>query len=161
MYGLTKLAGERTGALLGADALNVRTSWLFGGTDERVDPVLAALRLARNGEPAALVADQYSLPTYTADLARGLVFLLTRREPVSGTVHVANAGSASWYDVGLALCSLVPQVPEPKPLAMVECGFVGRRPRDSTLATARLSALGLTLPHWRDGLERFCAGHPF
>ncbi|WP_327324797.1 dTDP-4-dehydrorhamnose reductase [Streptomyces sp. NBC_01210] len=159
VYGLTKLAGERICGLLGDRALSVRTSWLFGGADERVDVVLAALRLAAAGEPAALVADQYSLPTYTGDLARALVFLLTRPEPVAGTVHVANAGTASWYDVGLAMRELRPDMPEPKPLTMAECGFVGGRPRDSSLSTERLAALGLTLPHWRDALERFCARH--
>ncbi|MFF3686547.1 dTDP-4-dehydrorhamnose reductase [Streptomyces sp. NPDC002187] len=157
VYGLTKLAGERICALLDDRALSVRTSWLFGGADERVDVVLAALRQGVTGEPAALVADQYSLPTYTVDLARALVFLLTRPEPVSGTIHVANAGRASWYDVGLALRELRPDLPEPKPLTMAECGFVGGRPRDSSLSTARSAALGLTLPHWRDALERFCA----
>ncbi|MBV7696597.1 dTDP-4-dehydrorhamnose reductase [Streptomyces sp. TRM70350] len=159
VYGATKLAGERICAVLGERALSVRTSWLFGGADERVDVVLAALRQAAEGRPAALVADQYSLPTYTADLARALVFLLTRPEPVSGTLHVANAGTASWYDVGLALHELRPDVPEPKPLAMAECGFVGGRPRDSSLCTERLAGLGLSLPHWRDALQRFCARH--
>ncbi|MDJ1132748.1 dTDP-4-dehydrorhamnose reductase [Streptomyces iconiensis] len=159
VYGLTKLAGERICALLGDQALSVRTSWLFGGADARVDVVLAALQQGAAGEPAALIADQYSLPTYTADLARALTFLLTRPEQVSGTVHVANAGTASWYDVGLALCEERPGMPEPKPLAMVECGFAGGRPRDSSLATGRMAALGLTLPHWRDALKRFCALH--
>ncbi|MFJ2742610.1 dTDP-4-dehydrorhamnose reductase [Streptomyces sp. NPDC087440] len=157
VYGVTKAAGERVCALLGDRALSVRTSWLFGGEDARVDVVLAALRSGADGAPAALVHDQYSRPTYTEDLARALVFLLTRPEPVSGTLHIANAGTASWHDVGLALRELRPHLPEPKPLAMTECGFVGGRPRDSTLSTGRLTALGLTLPHWRDALERFCA----
>lgn len=157
VYGVTKLAGERITALLGDAGLTVRTSWLFGGADARTDHVLAALAAAERGEPAPLVADQYSLPTYTDDLAEALVFLLTRPRPVAGTVHVANAGRASWYDVGLALCALRPGMPEPKPLTMAECGFLGGRPVDSTLCTGRLAALGLTLPHWRDALERFHA----
>jgi dTDP-4-dehydrorhamnose reductase len=158
VYGLTKLAGERTTALLGERGLNVRTSWLFGGADERVDLVLAALRTAERNEPAQLIADQYSVPTYTADLARALIFVLTRKEPVSGTLHIANAGGrASWYEVGLALRSLRPDVPEPKPITMPECGFIGERPRDSSLSTGRLAGLGLTLPHWRDALRRFSA----
>lgn len=162
VYGLTKLAGEHTSRLLGDRALSVRTSWLFGGADERVDNVLAALALAEQGEPAPLVADQYSVPTYTVDLAQALIHLLTRPDPVGGTVHVTNAGTGSWYEVGLALHSLRPEIPKPRPIDMAECGFLGGRPRDSTLANERLAALGLTLPHWRDALKRFCeevAGH--
>ena len=52
--------------------LTVRTSWLFGGADERLDTVLAILGHARRGIPARLIDDQFSAPTYTVDLARAL-----------------------------------------------------------------------------------------
>ncbi|MBO8195403.1 dTDP-4-dehydrorhamnose reductase [Streptomyces oryzae] len=156
VYGLTKLAGERQCALLGAAGLSVRTSWLFGGDNPGVDNVLAALVKARRGEPAAHIADQYSRPTCTADLAEALVRLLAAPEPVSGTLHIANEGTASWYEVALALRELYPDMPEPKPLSTAEAGFAGERPRDSTLATGRLAGLGVRLPHWRDALQRYC-----
>ncbi|MDF4251743.1 dTDP-4-dehydrorhamnose reductase [Streptomyces sp. WMMB303] len=156
VYGLTKLAGERQCALLGTAGLSVRTSWLFGGDNPRVDNVLAALVRARRGEPAGHIADQYSRPTSTADLAEALVRLLAAPEPVSGTLHIANEGTASWYEVALALRELYPRMPEPKPLSTAEAGFAGERPRDSTLSTDRLAGLGMRLPHWRDALERYC-----
>ncbi|GGK22186.1 NAD(P)-dependent oxidoreductase [Pilimelia terevasa] len=159
VYGLTKLAGERTTALLGARGLSVRTSWLFGGADERVDYLVAALRRGARGEAVPLVADQYSRPTYTVDLAAALLHLLTADEPAHGTVHVANEGRASWYDVGLALRALRPDLPAPRPVATADCGFAGGRPRDSTLSTARLASLGWRLPTWDDALRRFCAAY--
>jgi dTDP-4-dehydrorhamnose reductase len=40
---------------------------------------------------------------------------------------------------------------------MDDCGFVGARPRNSTLNTARLASLGFTMPSWQDVVARFCA----
>jgi dTDP-4-dehydrorhamnose reductase len=156
-YGLTKLAGEHITAQL-PDHLNVRTSWLFGGPEERVDQVLHLVRRAQRGEPAELIHDQFSRPTYTADLAQAIVFLLTRDEQVRGTIHIANEGRASWYQVGrfvAARLGIAPAI-DPMPVTLGSRGFLGTRPRDSTLNTDRLAALGYTMPSWRDAVTRFC-----
>lgn len=154
VYGLTKAAGERISELV-PDHLAIRTSWLFGGADERVDTVLDTVRRLRRGESARLIHDQYSRPTYTVDLARAIVFLLTREQPVTGTLHVANAGTASWYEVGRAIHALLEPPGVAEPLALAECGFLGGRPVDSSLHTGRLADLGLDMPHWRDALRRY------
>jgi dTDP-4-dehydrorhamnose reductase len=160
VYGLTKLAGERISATLD-DHLNVRTSWLFGGADERVDNVLAFIRQVARGERSRLIADQFSLPTYTVDLAAALIHLLTSPAPVTGTIHVANAGTASWYEVARYVLELLGPQPAgalaPEPVALDECGFLGGRPRNSTLNTDRLAGLGHTMPSWQDAVRRFCA----
>ncbi|GIH66730.1 dTDP-4-dehydrorhamnose reductase [Microbispora siamensis] len=158
VYGITKLAGERI-SLLVPGSLSVRTSWLFGGTDPRLDNVLAMGRSAARGDRPRLIDDQFSAPTYTADLAEALVFLLTRERPVEGVVHVANRGSASWYEVGRELAAIARDSgrtwPEPERVSMDACGFRGGRPRDSTLNTDLLAGLGHTMPTWQDALRRF------
>ncbi len=159
VYGLTKLAGERITALLDNHLL-VRTSWLFGGTDERTDTVLATMRQAARGERPILIADQFGLPTYTVDLAGALIFLLTRQR-LTGTVHAANAGTTSWYEVGRYIIAEFERdradslMPEPVPLDT--CAFLGSRPRDSTLNTDLLAGLGYTMPGWQDAVRRFRA----
>lgn len=158
VYGMTKLAGERVVELL-PDHLIVRTSWLFGGHDETVDNVLAMMRAAARGEASTLIADQFSRPTSTADLAKALIFLIGRPEPATGVVHVANRGRASWYDVGSHLARAEDDGsrawPAPLPTRCVDAGFVGDRPQDSTLSTGRLESFGLTLPTWQDAVDRF------
>lgn len=157
VYGTTKAAGERLVSMVD-DHLIIRTSWLFGGADEKVDDVLALVRQALAGRPPRLICDQFSRPTYTHDLAEALVFLMTH--DVSGTIHVANEGSASWFEVGTYTLDLIDpertRTAEPIAVSMAEKGFIGARPIDSTLGTERLAQLGMTLPHWRDGVRRFC-----
>lgn len=154
VYGLTKVAGERMVALLG-DSLSVRTSWLFGGVDERLDNVLSILGHARRGRAPRLIDDQFSAPTYTVDLAGALTFLLAGHPRLTGTIHVANSGSASWYQVGRHLAAHFPDAPPPVPVALGEQGFLGDRPVDSTLNTDRLAALGRPMPPWQDAVDRF------
>lgn len=150
VYGVTKLAGERIGQVV-EDHLAVRTSWLFGGADEATDQVLAMVRRVARGERVRLIDDQFSAPTYTVDLARALVCLMERG--ARGTVHAVNGGSASWYDVGAVALGERAEAAEPMPLD--DCAFLGDRPRDSTLATGRLGALGFTMPSWQDAVRRF------
>jgi len=152
VYGVTKLAGEQLVSRV-PDHLVVRTSWLFGGADASTDPLLLTLRAAERGLRTPLVCDQCSSPTYSADLARALVSLLVH--PVNGVLHVANTGSASWYDVGTYLLRELSL--QPQPLPMHACGFVGARPADSTLNTDRLAVLGLGLPPWTDAVDRYRA----
>ena len=153
VYGLTKVAGERMVALLD-EHLTVRTSWLFGGADERLDTVLAIHGHARRGIPARLIDDQFSAPTYTVDLARALAFLIADAT-VTGTIHVANRGTASWYQVGEYLTGRIPGAPAPERVPLGEWGFLGGRPVDSTLNTDRLAGLGWTMPTWQNAVDRF------
>jgi dTDP-4-dehydrorhamnose reductase len=161
VYGLAKLAGERTVTTVD-NYLIIRTSWLFGGANEDNDDVLASIRQAQRGERARLICDQFARPTYTEDLARAIVHLLTLEDPFVGTVHIANSGApASRYDMGVhAVAAFDPGLAasySPEPVAFDDCDLVGGRPRVSTLDTSRLSGLGYSLPDWRDGVDRFCA----
>jgi dTDP-4-dehydrorhamnose reductase len=159
-YGLTKLAGESIAATV-PDHLVVRTSWLFGGRDESTDIVLAAVRRMLRGESPELIHDQYSCPTYTADLAAVLLSVLADQR-LNGVLHIANVGSASWHQVGVTAArelrrAGVARVPDPEPVMLARSRFAGQRPLDSSLCTARLASLGLSLPHWSAALGRLCA----
>lgn len=103
-YGASKLAGERGAreafARIGAGQLAiVRTAWLFGpGRPDFPAKILAAAeRAAEAGEPLRAVADEWSSPTYTADLAEGIVELLAEGS-IAGTHHVVNGLVASRAD---------------------------------------------------------------
>jgi dTDP-4-dehydrorhamnose reductase len=150
VYGLTKLAGERIAGRVPGHLI-VRTSWLFGGRSDQAAELAEELIAGRSPRT---IADQFSSPTHAGDLAAALVWLL--RRPVTGTVHAANGGRASWYDVGLRVAKRLGGAPAP--VSISECGFIGERPRDSHLHAGRLAALGYPMPSWEDAVDRYCAG---
>ena len=79
----------------------VRSSWLFGpGAPDFPTKILGAAERARAaGEPVRLVADEWSSPTYVADLAEAIVGLVVDRPSGPAAIHhVVNAGVASRAD---------------------------------------------------------------
>ena len=102
-YGVSKLAGE-TAARAAYDGRPgslgiVRTAWLFGSpASDFPGRILAAGTRAREaGQPLRVVADEWGTPTYTHDLAEGIVDLLAE-DAVAGTHHIVNGGVASRAD---------------------------------------------------------------
>ncbi|MGZ2355099.1 NAD(P)-dependent oxidoreductase [Streptomyces sp. 372A] len=160
LYALTKLAGEQIAERV-PEHLVVRTSWLFGGAAENNDDVLATIRSAERGERQELIDDQYSRPTYTVDLARALIHLITLDEFPTGLLHVANRNPATRYELGArALNEYDPKLCAEHPPTAVsfdDCTFVGGRPKASVLNTDRLARLGMTMPTWQDAVSRHCA----
>ena len=95
-YGRTKLAGEQ--AVLDAlpDAYVVRTAWVYGASGANFVKTMA--RLERERETVSVVDDQRGSPTWSRDLARGLVALGRRTPPaasITARTPVRPRGSAS------------------------------------------------------------------
>ena len=96
-YGRSKRAGEMMVEAVGAPALLVRTSGVFGPGGSRAKGgsfVDRILERARTGAALRVVDDQRFAPTYAPDLAAALVALLAAN--TTGVVHVANEGACSW-----------------------------------------------------------------
>ena len=103
-YGASKLEGEvaALAAFGRAPAARrpvlgiVRTAWLYGppGNDFPAKILAAAERARANGEPLRLVADETGSPTFSNDLAEGIVELIGAAA-IEGTQHIVNFGRAS------------------------------------------------------------------
>lgn len=154
-YGRSKLAGEyAVAAALPAEACVIaRTSWLFGAGGPNF--VKTMLRLAREGKDLRIINDQVGSPTYTADLARGLVDLALAQ--AYGVFHVTGSGSCSWYDFAREIF----RQSGVKPLSLEPCATTdfrtpARRPANSRLSANRLLGHNIEpLPHWTDALRRY------
>ena len=94
-YGETKLRGEKAVAAAGPRHAIVRVAWVFG--PDRDSFIDKALQTALRGEPVKAVADKYSSPTYTLDVAEALHPLFPPLAP-GGVYHVCNQGSCTWAD---------------------------------------------------------------
>ena len=114
VYGESKLAGEKNVLAADGEHLVVRVSWVFG--PDRPSFVDSMIKRAQEHEKVDAIADKFSGPTYTPDIAEMIGRILdawSRRAPapdglgagrLQGILHFANAGECSWQEY--AQCAL-------------------------------------------------------
>lgn len=152
VYGRSKRAGEEAVAAAGGRWLVARTSWLYGAAGRNF--VTTILGLAAQGRHLRVVEDQLGRPTWARNLAAGLLELAELG--ATGTWHVADGGTATWYGLAHAALELKGIPPRLEPASTEEYGAEAPRPLYSVLdieATER--RLGREMMHWRDALARF------
>jgi len=152
VYGASKWDGECQVRKHHPEALVIRTQWLYGnGGRHFVDTILDR---ARRGTPLRVVHDQIGAPTWTEDLSEATLALIDAG--ATGTYHLANAGSCSWYDFAQRIVAEAGLAVEITPCTTAESPRPARRPAYAVLSTAKAQALlGRTLPPWETALRRF------
>ena len=160
VYGESKRAGELQVLEANDRALVIRVSWVFG--PDRPSFVDAILKKARTEEKVAAVADKFSTPTYTLDLAAMLRPLLDS-SAVSGILHFANRGECSWREYAqwaLDCChtlGLPMRATRVDALSLGEMkNFVARRPAYTVLGTEKYERLTGHKPRdWHDAVADY------
>jgi dTDP-4-dehydrorhamnose reductase len=148
-YGRSKLAGELAVAAAGGSYATVRSSWLFGRHSGNF--VATMLRLAGERDAVDVVDDQVGSPTWTGHLAPALVRIAERR--VAGVLHVAGAGSCSWFELARETFRAAGLACEVRPQSTEALGRPAPRPAFSVLATTRPDVP--VLPAWPEGLAGY------
>jgi dTDP-4-dehydrorhamnose reductase len=150
-YGRTKLAGERAIAAVGGDAVVVRTAWVYAAHGSNF--VRTMLRLEQERDTVSVVADQTGSPTWSHDLAHGLVEAAL--SPARGLLHATNAGVTTWHGLARLVFELAGADPA-RVLPTTTDAFPrpARRPAYSVLDSASWIGAGLTpLPPWQDSVR--------
>ena len=153
-YGRTKLAGEQAVLAVLPDAgYVVRTAWVYGAVGANF--VKTMIRLEQTNPTLRVVDDQRGSPTWSADLAAGLV-ALGRSGAAAGVYHCTNAGDTTWCGLARAVFEEIGADPaRVLPTTTDEFPRPAPRPAYSVLSGAAWRAAGLTpLPPWRDALSR-------
>jgi dTDP-4-dehydrorhamnose reductase len=145
-YGRSKLFGE---AAAGEQAWVIRTSWLFGATGHNFLGTM--LRLGRERDEVAVVADQRGCPTYVAHLAVATRAVLERP---FGVYHVTAGGDCTWADFAEAIFEDAGIACRVRRITTAELGAKAPRPAYSVLRSEKDAP---ELPHWRDGLRECLA----
>ncbi len=159
VYGASKLRGEGALASSGARYLVIRTQWLFGIHGRSFPGVMWDRALQR--APTRVVNDQVGRPTYTVDLARA-TWQLLETEAFQRTeipvLHVANQGTATWFDVARRIFSTCDRSDLVTPCSTEDYPTAATRPMWSVLSTRRYESLsGQPLPDWRNAVDRYLA----
>jgi dTDP-4-dehydrorhamnose reductase len=153
-YGRTKLAGElAVHELLPEHAYVVRTGWVYGPTGSNFARTM--VRLESERETVSVVDDQRGAPTWSADLARG-VLELARSGAAPGTYHCTGTGETTWFGFAQAIFAELGADPaRVLPIATDLAARPAPRPAYSVLSDAGWRGAGLTpMPHWRDALHQ-------
>ena len=150
-YGRTKLAGERAVAMVDDDAVVVRTAWVYAAHGTNF--VRTMLRLESERDTVSVVADQTGTPTWSRDLAGGLVGAAL--SPARGVLHATNAGQTTWHGLARLVFELAGADPE-RVLPTTTDAFPrpAHRPAYSVLDPVSWLAAGLPqLPRWEQSVR--------
>ena len=101
VYGKTKFLGEEAVRQNAEKYYIARTSWIYGIHGKNF--IETMLNLAAHEKELKVVNDQTGSPTYTVDLALGILKLLNKP---FGTYHVSGEGETTWYDFAREIFAL-------------------------------------------------------
>jgi len=160
VYGQSKSEGEEKVLAMHDRHLVVRVSWVFG--PDRPSFVDAMIKRAREEEHIEAIADKFSAPTYTGDIAKMLPRFFDV-DVAGGILHFANAGECTWQEYaqfGLDCCRSLGIRLKAKAVGAIKLkemkNWVARRPVYSVLSTAKYIALTGTTPrNWRDAVGEY------
>jgi dTDP-4-dehydrorhamnose reductase len=164
IYGESKLAGEKNVLATQDRHLVVRVSWVFG--PDRPSFIDGMIKRAQENEKVDAIADKFSTPTYTHDIARMLPQFFDG-DVEGGILHFANGGKCSWQEYAqwaLDCCREFGVPMKAKTVSALKLNdmqdWVARRPVYSVLSTAKYNQLTGTPPRtWRaavaDYITRF------
>jgi dTDP-4-dehydrorhamnose reductase len=155
VYGQSKRAGEAyVHSILEKHHYLIRTSSLYGKHGSNF--VYSILRLAEENETLTVVNDQIMSPTWTVNLAQGLVELI--RSGRFGTYHLTDRtdGGITWFDFAKEICKLKGLANKVEPMTSQEFDRPARRPVYSVLDTTSFTErTGYEPMDWQASLELF------
>ena len=131
-YGLTKLQGEEAVKKYCEKYYIARTSWLYGHYGKNF--VETMISLAEKDE-VKVVNDQIGCPTWTVELANGILKLLSKPY---GTYHVCGSGSTSWYGFAQEIFKQAGLNVNLQPCKTEEFTRPAKRPKYSVMANEKL-----------------------
>jgi dTDP-4-dehydrorhamnose reductase len=157
IYAISKLAGEYCALSYADSALVVRSAGLYGlhgSASKGGNFVTRMVARAKEQGELRMVADQRLNPTFTADLARGVLDAV--EAGAGGVLHLTNAGDCSWFEFTEAIMELAGIDVPIEPVATTRPPGGADRPLNGVLARPRADELGLApLRGWREGLEDY------
>lgn len=159
VYGISKLAGEYAARNYYPEgSFVVRTSSLYGGgkmgSPSKGNFVLNILKEAENKDMIQVSVEQIVSPTFSDDLS-GATFNLLKKEAPPGLYHIANEGYCSLAEFASEIFASAGI--DKKVMPIDRSGQRGsmRVPKFSALKNVKASAIGITLPSWKDALRRY------
>jgi dTDP-4-dehydrorhamnose reductase len=154
VYGASKRAGEFYVESLLRRYYIIRTSSLYGTHGPNF--VRAILNQSDQGGPLKIVSDQVMSPTWSLNLAQGILHII--KSDNYGTFHLTDRtdGGISWYDFGKAVLRIKGLDRPVLPISSRDLNRAAPRPAFSTLDLRYTTlACGYLPLSYEESLERF------
>src|SRR5438552_11412765 len=163
VYAESKLAGEEEVLAVSPKNLVVRLSWVFG--PDKPSFIDQIIQRARENDVVTAVADKFSAPTYTIDVANWLRLAIDKN--ANGILHLANNGGCSWQEwaqYAIDVCRNLGLPLKTERVGAVSLAdmtnFVAQRPVHTALSTAKFTSLtGVQPRHWREAVAEYISAH--
>jgi dTDP-4-dehydrorhamnose reductase len=159
VYGVSKAAGELMVPFNASRYYLLRVCGLYGiagSSGKGGNFVETMLKKAAENTPIRVVDDQVLTPTATILLADAVTRLIEAR-PAYGLYHMTCEGQCSWYEFARAIFELSGISADLSPVKTAAFPGPVQRPAYSVLSKSKLRAAGITMPEWKEGLERYLA----
>ncbi|WP_140937992.1 dTDP-4-dehydrorhamnose reductase [Sphingobacterium lumbrici] len=152
IYGLTKQKGEEAILKSGADAIIIRTAWVYSGYGANF--VKTMIRLMTERDEISVIDDQVGSPTYACDLAKAILDIVHSDNWQKGIYHFSNEGRISWYDFAVAIREIKNLDCKINPIPTEHYPTPAKRPRYSLLDKGKIKSIfGVKVPGWKNSLE--------
>jgi dTDP-4-dehydrorhamnose reductase len=158
-YSKAKYQGELAVRELVREHYIVRAGWMFGGGHRDKKFVGKIISLARQGKALQVVDDKFGSPTYTRDMAEGILKLI--ETGWYGTYHLANEGCCSRYEYACKVLELAGIEGHPvKPVSSEAFPLPAPRPRMEAIRDYLLQLLQLRwMRPWEEALQDYIHNH--
>ena len=153
VYGQTKLAGEKAIQKWCAEAIIIRTSWVYSSFGKNF--VKTMCRLMAERDEVRVINDQIGSPTYAADLAKAILKIADSPNWQAGIYHYSNEGEISWYDFAVAIRDIRSFDCKVTPIPTTAYPTPAKRPQCSLFDKAKIkAAYAVEVPDWKSSLMR-------
>lgn len=133
IYGESKLAGEK--AVRQCKKYYIaRTSWLYGHHGKNFVETMISLK---DRDEIKVVNDQIGCPTWTVELANGIVKLINEKMPY-GIYQICGSGHTSWYGFAQKIFELCELNVNLKPCTTEEFPRAAKRPKNSIMENNKM-----------------------
>lgn len=146
IYGESKLAGELAVQKFNPKHFIIRTSWLYGKNGKNF--VDTMINLSKSQPVLRVVDDQKGCPTWTFDLAEGILTILKNNSSY-GIYHVCGTGFISWYGFAKKILELKGIKTEVIPVKTEEFPRPAKRPKNSVMENNNLCR------NWQESLKMY------
>ena len=155
IYGKSKLEGERAVRRLLKKYYIVRAGWMIGGYDKDKKFVWKIVQLLRGSSEIKAVVDKIGTPTFTGDLAKGLIRIASTGK--YGVYHCVNKGICSRFDIAVKIAEYLDKGNvNIKPVTSELFPMPAPRGRSEALLNSRLASMGMdSMRTWQDALREY------